>query len=582
MRLLASFFKRFLRYRWRLVGGLLAVPLTRLADIAATLVIGEAINRLQEGEGIPMLNRLLLWLGLYAVGQALFSFLQRWWTVSTSRFVERELKQELFDKLTHLSFDYHDRSRSGDVVSRLTSDVENLRMFLGPGLMFALGGLIMVPVTLVLLLRLEPVLALTMSVPLAVMGFAFKLLMPRLHRTSKAVQEGLAEVSHTAQENFAGIRVVQGYAREEHQSARFARASRQNRDNQIALARERGLAHAVAIGSSQVTMLVILALGGRAMIHGELGHGDTLIFIDLTLKLFWPILTLGWIAGMYPRATASASRIVEILGRHPTIESPPEPRRLPDPRGAFRLEEVGFTYPGAPRPALSGVDLEIPAGSVLGVVGPTGCGKTTLLHLLGRFYEVEEGRIEFDGVPLRDLSLSDLRRPLGYVPQESFLFSDTWRENVNLGSDEPLGDEALAQLASRVCLAEEVEAFPDGPDQLIGERGVTLSGGQRQRTCIARALARDPKVLILDDTLSAVDTETEQKLIENLHHAGRGRTVVISAHRLSSVKDADRILVLSNEGRMEALSGHDELLAREGWYSRTWKRQQAREELEEL
>jgi ATP-binding cassette, subfamily B, multidrug efflux pump len=581
LRLLALFFKRFLRHRWRLLGGLAAVPLTRLCDIAVTLMIGEALNRLQEGEGAAMLNGVLLWLALYAVGQALFSFLQRWWIVSASRYVERELKQDLFEKLTSLSFDFHDKSRSGDVVSRLTSDVENLRMFLGPGLMFALGGTVMVPVALALLVQREPALALSMSIPLALMGFSFRLLVPRLHRASKAVQEGIADISHAAQENFAGIRVVKGYARERQQGERFDAASRVNRDNQVELARARGLAHAFSIGASQVTLLVILALGGRAMIHGELGHGDALVFIDLTLKLFWPILTLGWIAGMYPRATASATRIQEILAREPTIQSPAQPRALPEVKGGFRLEDVHFTYPGAETPALEGINVEIPAGSVLGVVGPTGAGKTTLLHHLGRLYEAE-GRIELDGVPLGELSLTDLRGPLGYVPQDSVLFSDSWRANVELGADEALEPERVRELAAQVSLTEEVEGFPGGYDQRIGERGVTLSGGQRQRTCIARALAREPKVLILDDTLSAVDTETERQLIEQLHHAGRTRTVVISAHRLSSVRGADQILVLDRNGQVEDLGTHDQLLEREGWYTRSWKRQQAREELEEL
>ena len=581
MKLLALFFRRFLAHKRRLLGGLLAVPLTRLADIAVTLVIGDAINSLQTGGGIDAINQALLWLTAYALAQAVFSFLQRWWVVSTSRFVERDLKQELFDKLSRLPFTFHTESRSGDLVSRLTSDVEHVRMFLGPGLMFALGGLVMLPVTLVLLLRLNAGLALTMAIPLAIMGLSFRWLTPRLHASSKAVQEGIGEISHRAQENFAGIRVVKGFAREGQQAERFADASKTNLNNQVRLARERGLAHAITATSSQLTMVVILLIGGRAMIRGELGYGDTLIFIDLTLKLFWPIITLGWLAGMYPRATAAAARVDEILSRDVEIRDPVAPREASGPAGEFRLRDVSYTYPGSEEPAVSKIDLDVPAGSVLGIVGPTGCGKSTLLHLFGRLYD-SQGTIQQGTVPLDELRLADVRGPLGYVPQDSFLFSDTWTGNVCFGAAVAPDAERLRELAELVCIDREVDAFPDGYEQLIGERGVTLSGGQRQRTCIARALARDPAVLILDDALSAVDTQTEAKLIDHLHTAGQERTVIIAAHRLSSVRAADQILVLSADGTPEALGRHAELAEGTGWYADSWRRQQAREELEEL
>ena len=581
MSLLLVFFRRFLRRKRALVGGFVAVPATRLADIGVTLTVGAALNALQEGEGVAAVDQALVWMAVWAAAQALSSFCQRWLIVSNSRHVERELKQDVFDQLTRLSFGFHDRSRSGDIVSRLTSDIENVRMFLGPGLMFGLGSLVMVPVTLVLLVRLDARLALTMALPLAVLGAGFRWLTPRLHAASKDVQEGLADISHRAQENFAGVRIVKGFARETFEADRFAEASRTNRERQVRLGRERGLAHAFSITSSQVTFAVILLLGGLSLIDGRLGYGDALVFVDLTLKLFWPLVAIGWLAGMYPRATASAQRIQEVLEEQPEVRDPGDPRELGEVRGELEFEGVTFTYPGADRPALGPIDLRIPAGSRFGVVGPTGCGKTTLLHLVGRVHD-GEGELRLDGVPLTDLRLDELREALGYVPQDSFLFSDTWSENVAFGSATPLPDGRLEQLAELVCLDEELASFGEGAEQLIGERGVTLSGGQRQRTCIARALARDPRLLILDDALSAVDTETERRLIDHLRTAGAERTVLIASHRLSSVRDADQILVLDRDGRHLELGDHDSLLEADGWYAATWRQQQTRAELEEL
>jgi ATP-binding cassette subfamily B protein len=350
--------------------------------------------------------------------------------------------------------------------------------------------------------------------------------------------------------------------------------------HQISLARTRGLTHAITWGAKDLTFLPILFVGGWAMIDRTLEAGDVFKFIDLTFKVFWPIIAVGWMAGIFPRAVVSAGRIEELLAKPPDIHEPDEAIRPAAIEGALELTGVGFSYPGSDRTALSGVTLDVRAGSTLGVVGGTGSGKTTLLNLFARLLEAE-GEIQLDGVPIRRLPLGLLRRALGYVPQDSFLFSETWAENVGFGAEGELSREDLEDLAARSCMTDEVAQFPEGFDQRIGERGVTLSGGQRQRTCIARALARDPRVLILDDALSAVDSETENVLIENLRRAGEGRTVIIAAHRLSTVLHADQILVLEN-GRMQALGTHAELLAKPGWYKRTWEQQQAQEELAHL
>lgn len=575
------FLRRFLRYRGPLLAGFVCIPLAQLADVWITLLIGDALDRARLSGEADYMTRVVLLLLAAAFGHSVFRFFQRWWIVVVSRRVEVDLKQELFDRLASLDFSYHDRSRSGDVVSRLTSDVENLRMFLGPGLMYSVGATVIVPISLAILFTINAPLAAAMIVPMVGMGLTMKFLSPRLHRHSTAVQESLADISHRAQENFGGIRIVKGYSREAQQAARFAATSEENRTNQVLLGKARGLTHAAIHGAFDLTFVVIFLIGGLAAIDpAGLPIGSLFKFIDLTLKVFWPLIALGWIAGMYPRAVASARRVTELLSTRSPITDPGRPVQLDDVRGELALEGVTFRYGGASQDALTDVDVHVRAGGTLGVVGPTGCGKSTLLSLLGRLYDVEAGTIRLDGVPVKQLRLATLRGALGYVPQDSFLFSESYHENIRFGADRELDDADVAALIERVAMADEVARFPDGADTLVGERGVTLSGGQRQRTCIARALARDPRVLVLDDCLSAVDTETEQELLASLRAAGEARTVVVSAHRLSTVMDADEILVLSADGRVAARGTHAELLEQPGWYRDTWEQQQRRVELE--
>jgi len=576
------FFRRFLRHKRELIPGFLCIPLATLGDVVITVVIGNALDELRLGSTTDFLAGIVaIVLGLAFV-RGIFRYLQRWWVVAVSRYVENELKQELFDKLVSLPFSFHVKSRSGDIVSRVTSDVENVRMFLGPGMMYTAGAVVMIPVSMGLLLSINAPLAATMVIPLVLMGLGMKVFTPKLHVISLAVQESLAEIGHRAQENFSGIRIVKGYGREAQQVLKFEEASAINRENQIALGRSRGLTNAITHAANDFTFVVILVIGGLAMIDRSLPAGDLFKFIDLTFKVFWPIIAVGWIAGMYPRARASAERIDQLLAEPNDIAEKMPPTQIANVRGALSLRGVSFTYPNAAKPALSGITFEVPAGSVVGIVGPTGSGKTTLLLMLGRLLDTTSGEIALDGVPVRDLSLAQLRGALGYVPQDSFLFSEPYRDNVSFGIDGSLSEERLREVVDLACMTEEVARFPAGFDQLIGERGVTLSGGQRQRTCIARALAKDPHVLVLDDALSAVDTETETKLIDNLRRAGHGRTVVIAAHRLSSVASADRIVVLTRDGTMEATGKHKDLVARDGWYKDTWSRQQAQDEISVL
>ena len=580
MKRILGFVKRFLRHKRHLAIGVAAIPIVALCDIKLTLIIGEALTRLEDEGGTDFLADVFFALIGIALVQGIFRFVQRWYIVGVSRRVEVELKQELFDKLTELPMTFHGRSRSGDIVSRLTSDVENLRMLIGPGSMYVLGALFLAPGSLIVLFRISPPVAIGMSLPLVLAGWCMRSLTPKLHEYSQAVQESLANISHRAQESFSGVRVIKGYGLAGHESSGFTDVSSENRTHQIQMASARGKLHALVNLSYELAFLPILVVGGWAMIDDSIAIGDLFTFIDLGFKVFWPVMALGWMAGLYPRALASAERIDALLEEPRTIADPAEPVVIDRVTGSFQMRNVSHTYADAPRPALTGVTVDVPAGSTLGVVGPTGSGKTTLLSLLARVHEAQ-GELKLDRVPVRDLALDQLRGAIAYVPQDSFLFSDTYRANIEFGSDDELSDERLAELIDLSGMTDEVAGFPDGTEQLIGESGVTLSGGQRQRTCIARALARNPRVLVLDDALSAVDTETEARLIDTLRDAGDGRTVVLSAHRLATVRHADRIIALRG-GRVDAQGTHDELLERSDWYRRTWNRQRMLEELEGL
>jgi ATP-binding cassette subfamily B multidrug efflux pump len=577
--ILLRFFQRFLLYKGPLLLGLLSIPLAQLADVGITLLVGNSLDRAKDSTDAEWLLHVLLWMSVYAVGHCVMRFYQRWLIVVVSRRVEVDLKNELFRKLTALPFSFHDRSRSGDVVSRLTSDVENVRMVLGPGMMYTLGALIIVPISLGILFTIQPLLAVLMVVPMFAMGFTMKLLSGRLHKQSTAVQESIAGISHRAQENFGGIRVVKGYSREDQQARLFEATSRENRDNQVELGRARGLTHAAIHGSFDTTFAVILAVGGIAAVDRTLPVGDLFKFIDLTLKVFWPLISIGWILGMLPRAVASAERVEELLDEENPIQDGELAITPEEIQGAVAFENVSFTYERGTRPALSGISVGIAAGETLGIVGPTGSGKSTLLNLVGRLFEAQSGHVLVDDHSVRDLRLDTLRGVLGYVPQDSFLFSEPYEENIRFGADGDVSDAEVDRLIERVAMADEVAEFINGKKTLVGERGVTLSGGQRQRTCIARALARNPKILVLDDCLSAIDTETERTLLGSLRAAGEGRTVLVAAHRLTTVQSADQILVLTAEGEVETVGSHDELLARPGWYADTWEQQQRTESL---
>ena len=590
--------RRFLRllpllrpYRVRVAVGFASVALTVVAQSYVPQAFRHAINALP---GAPDVERAAWWaaaaVALTAV-RGVFQFVMRRNLVGASREMERALRDRLYESLLRRSAAWLGSHHTGDVMSRLTADVEAVRMSAGPGLMYVANTVVLAPLAFWFMWSMSPLLSLLNLIPLAGIAIATRVLAPRLHRASVDVQETQGALSTRAQESFAGVRVVKSFAREEREVETFAAQAERSLDANVRLADTRSLFHPVIALMKGVALGLTLLVGGRLMARGEMGLGEFLAFHLYSQMLLWPMISLGWVISLWQRGRAAMDRLASLLDEPPAIVDAPDALPLGDlrgarhpARGALEVRGLTFTYPGAPSPTLRDVAFAVPAGGTLAVVGPTGAGKSTLLALLPRLLDLPPDTVRMDGTPLERIRLADLRRAMGYVPQDTFLFSDTIRENVAFGIDDSVErgaalDDRLRAVADRARILDEIERLPRGLDSLLGERGVNLSGGQRQRTAIARALAVDPPILLLDDCLSAVDAHTETEILANLREVLRGRTTVIVTHRVSAARLADRILVLE-DGRVADTGTHDELIARGGLYARLARRQSLEEQLE--
>jgi ATP-binding cassette subfamily B protein len=568
-------------YRRVYAVGLALVIVSNFFTTLGPRYLEHGIDALRTGAGFHAVEVAVGLLLAVAVAGGVARYGMRELLNSGSRRVETDLRDHLYRHLQRMSAEFYDRYSTGDVMARTTNDLLAVRMVAGPALMYVVDTTIRALLIAPAMVAINPRLTLIALVPLLGLPVAMVSLGQRIHRRSQAIQEQFSELTSHAHENLSGVRVVRAYRQERAETAGFRRLSDDYLARNLSLARVQGLFFPLLSLLGGLSGLSVLYVGGRLVMVGTISVGEFVAFGVYLALLVWPMIALGWAVNLVQRGAASMGRINQLFREPPAITGPEAPVALPPARGgrAVEFRDVSFAYPGArDRGAvLQGISFRIEAGRSLAVVGATGSGKSTLVDLLVRAYDPDQGAVLLDGVDIRRLSLADLRGAIGFVPQETFLFSETLRENVLLGAPD---DGRLERVSEVAQLTEALPALPDGYDTMLGERGINLSGGQKQRSAIARALAQDPPVFVLDDALSAVDAQTEAKILGALRGALAGRTSVIVSHRLAAVRDADWILVLDG-GRIVEEGTHAELIARGGRYWELLRRQQLEEELEE-
>jgi ATP-binding cassette, subfamily B, multidrug efflux pump len=587
-------------YRGRYAFGALCLFVTASLAMLVPVLLRDAVDaipRMVRGETTSIAP---LVLGIFAIAlvQGVARTFSRFVIFNVGRDVEYDLRNDLFRHLERLPLAYYQTHPTGDLMSRLVNDISAVRMMLGPGALNLANTPIYYVYALSIMASIDPVLTVAALAPYPFMLFLVKRFSRRLMEGQLRVQEGLAEMSTLIQENVSGIHVVKAYGREVEEQARFARLNADFRKASLDLGKARGIMPPLTRSVSALGILVVLWLGGRRVASGLLTIGDLVAFIGYLHLLAWPTMALGWMLSIVQRGRVAMMRLEEIFSSEPSIADPPgaaaaadgstaAARHAADLRGEVELQGVTFAYPGAAdRPVLRDIDLHVPAGATVAVVGRAGAGKTTLLHLLPRLFDPSSGVVRIDGRDARDYPLEQLRRGIAFVPQDPFLFSTSIRANVafaqpELGRDGEEGFRRIREAAASAAVAGDIEDFPYGYETMVGERGITLSGGQKQRVTLARALLADAPILVLDDSLSSVDTQTEEHILEALEAQRRGRTCFIVAHRLSTVQDADLIVVLDG-GRIVERGDHRSLLARDGIYAELFRRQRLSAELEAI
>ena len=583
LRDLKPLFRYMAHYRWGYLRGTLALTATNAIWVIFPIVLKQAVNALNhQNLDVAATRRIILiYAGLLidiALLKGVFLYASRWILIGISREIEFDLRNDLFRQLEKQDYAYYQRYRTGDIMARLTNDLNAVRQLLGPAIMYSANTVLFSAFALYFLLRVSPWLTLVALAPMPVASILVQYFGARIHERFERIQASFSEITAHAQENFSGARLIRAFAREESQIRSFEKANQEYIGRALRLVQLMGMLWPTLEFVLGVAMVITLFAGGRLVLQHKIDVGSFVEFNTYMILLTFPIIAVGWVINLFQRGTASIKRIDEILRSEPVVDDSRSDRSIPEDlelRGEIEFRELSFGY--GEKEVLHNISLKVSSGSTLAIVGPTGSGKSTLIGLIPRLLDVEAESLWIDGRPIREYPLKVLRKNIGVVPQETFLFSETIRENLRFGAPDATDDETM-EAAEAAYIRREFEEFPLGFDTVVGERGVTLSGGQKQRTSIARALLRHPRILILDDALASVDTYTEERILQGLRKYSKDSTTILISHRISTVRDADQIAVLAH-GRIIELGTHEDLLARGGYYAGLYEKQLLEEEL---
>lgn len=570
--------KYFLKYKWRLVIGVLITIVAKIFLLFTPELIGSSIdivNLYIQGEvtDIATVKKELLINIIYIIGAALITgvltFFMRQTIINVSRFIEYDLKNEVYQHYQKLSLKFYKNNRTGDLMNRISEDVGRVRMYAGPAIMYSINTFTLFVIVIVFMYKQAPLLTLYTIIPLPILSFIIYKLSKEIHKRSTVVQQYLSHLSSSTQESFSGISIIKAYGLENETSSNFSELSETSKQKQLSLVKVNAFFFPMMILLIGISNLIVIYVGGIQYMEGTISLGVITKFIIYVNMLTWPVATVGWVTSIVQQAEASQKRINEFLKIIPEITNPIETPS--DIIGDIEFKNVHFTYNDTNIEALKGVSFKLAHGKTLAIIGKTGSGKSTILDLIGRLYDIEKGELLIDNTPIYTLNLTSLRDSIGYVPQDAFLFSDSIKNNIKFGKEDAT-DEEVIQAAKYAQVHKNILGFNKGYDTVLGERGITLSGGQKQRVSIARAIVKDPKILLFDDSLSAVDTETEEKILNHLHTIAKGKTTIIVSHRVSSVKNADQIIVL-DDGKIVQSGTHNKLIDMDGYYRSLYLKQ---------
>jgi ATP-binding cassette subfamily B multidrug efflux pump len=566
----------YLRRYWKsLAWGGVSTILYNVIKVLLPAVIGHAIDDMQHGLTQAKILHHALILLLIAVSSAVFLYITRQVVIGASREIEFDLRNDLFANLERQSANFYHTHRTGDIMARTTNDLNAVRMLLGPAIMYSANTIVFTAAALPFMYHISPKLTFIAFVPLPMASILVQYFGARIHRRFERIQAMFSDISAKAQENFSGARLIRAFAQEDAEIASFEEANREYIRRSLHLVRLMAMLWPTLEFVLGLSLMITLLVGGHEVVSHRISVGQFTAFNVYMVQLTWPMIAVGWVVNLFQRGTASIIRIDELLKQKPDIADYPAAVSTPI-TGDIEFRNLNFAYPDGP-PVLQNINLRIPAGSSLAIVGPTGSGKSTLVGLIPRLHDAHAGEVLIDHQPIRHFTLSELRKSIGFIPQETFLFSDTIRQNIAFGRPDASAEQ-VQDAATIAHIRTEILEFPKGFDTLVGERGVTLSGGQKQRTAIARAVIREPRILVLDDALASVDTYTEEQILSGLRQDMGSRTTVFISHRISTARNADQIAVLVS-GRIAELGTHDELLARNGYYTGLFEKQRLEEEL---